>query len=138
MAFHPSRFTVYNAGQTGAGLIAKYDATGVASTDEFVGGGEANLNAIKADVFWETHANPTTAAQRLQNERMEAVRAIVSQAEDGRGTPTQEAGRGLPIFLHAPNGIEIDVLRMDTTDTVTIGIRTVGQMKLRGGAWNLS
>ena len=89
MAFNVHRFTLYNAGQTGAGLFAKYDGTGASP------GGDA-LNTIKGDGYFSA----------------EEVKDAIRLASDGRST-----GAGLPMLMQANNGNDIDTIYLDG-DTV--------------------
>ena len=85
MAFDIVRFSTYNTGQTGAGMIAKYDGSG--STAE---GGDT-LATIKAEGFFT-----------------DAVVVFVRQAEDGRSQP-----RGLPALLHGNDGLEWSLININ-------------------------
>lgn len=103
MAFNVVRFSTFSGGQTGAGLLAKYDGTGADAAE-----GADNLAAIKADNYFTA----------------KAVRSAVALASDGRSV-----GQGLPIMIQGTDGFEFDVLYLDTADD---------ELKMRGGAWNLS
>ena len=86
MAFNVHRFSTFNAGQTGAGIVGKYDGSGT-------GAGADTLAAIKADGYFTA----------------DAVKDAVAQASDGRTT-----GAGLAMFLHGTDGMEMDVLYDDS------------------------
>ena len=82
MAYDSKRFSLLSGGQTGAGMIAKYDGTGSGAE-----GGD-NLAAVKGNGFLSG------------TEAIDAVR----KAMDGRST-----GAGLPIILAASDALEMDV-----------------------------
>ena len=88
MAFNVVRFSTFSGGQSGAGILAKYDGSGAVAAD-----GADNLAAIKADNYFTA----------------QAVKDAVALASDGRTT-----GAGLPIMLQGTNGFEFDVLWDDS------------------------
>ena len=93
MAFNPSRFSTFNAGQTGAGIMGKYDGSG--TTGE---GGEA-LATIKGSNYLTS----------------KAVKDAVRQASDGRTT-----GAGLVMLLVGNDGIEWDVATISSGGVVSM------------------
>ena len=97
MAFNASRFSTYNAGQTGAALLAKYDGSGVAGDD----GGDS-LSVIKTNGFWAKDLPADTEVKRRKNAGLDAVADAVRLATDGRTT-----GAGLPILFHGNTGLEM-------------------------------
>ena len=84
MAYASVRFSLFSTGQTGAGLLAKYDSTGTDGE-----GGDA-IGSVKGNGFFTGRE----------------VRDAVRKASDGR----TGAGVGLPIILAARDGLEMDVL----------------------------
>ena len=87
MAYASVRFSLFSGGQTGAGLLAKYDATG--------SGGD-NAAAVKADNFFSGA------------EATDAIRKSV----DGRSRPT-----GLPCIEHTTDGLRMTLLNFNAAGT---------------------
>lgn len=98
MAFNPARFSTFNAGQTGAGLFAKYDATG------FTGEGGDAWAAITAANFF--------------NHRV--VKDALRQAQDPQTGAGITNGKGLPILIHARTGLRMYVLIFNASQEITI------------------
>ena len=92
MAFNASRFSTFSGGQTGAGIVGKYDGSG--TTGE---GGDA-LGTIKGPGYMTS----------------DEVKDAVRLASDGRTT-----GNGLVMLLVGNDGIEWDVAYLNGT-TVTM------------------
>ena len=100
MAFDPARFSTFNAGPTGAGLMAKYDATG------FSGEGGDSWTAITTKNFFNH----------------EVVKDALRMAQDPQTGGGLSNGKGLPMLIHARTGMRWYVLIFDGTDTDQIDI----------------
>ena len=82
MAFNAHRFSTFEAGQTGAGIVGKYDGSGT------TGEGGDTLAVIKGNNYLTS----------------QEVKDAVALASDGRTT-----GNGLVMLLVGNDGIEWDV-----------------------------
>lgn len=117
MAFDIARFSVFDTGKTGAGLMAMYDGSGgdgvAGRPDE---GGDL-LATLRGKNFFDH----------------EAVRDKVRMAQDPQTGGGLSNGKGLICWLHGHDGIEARLLIFDAADTDQV--TTVGGGG--GPAWAL-
>ena len=106
MPFNKHRFSTFNAGQTGAGLLAKYDGSGTPAE-----GGDP-IGTIDNDGYINS----------------QEAKDAVAQASDGRTT-----GAGLVILLVGNDGMKFDVL---FNDAGTLKLASVSGGAPYGGAGN--
>ena len=83
MAFHSARFSVFDTGKTGAGILCMYDGSGTA--DE---GGDTLAN-IKAKGFLSD----------------QAIKDLEAQGKDGRSL-----GQGIPCLYRGNDAMEFNLL----------------------------
>ena len=89
MAYDPARLSVFNAGQTGAGILAYYDGSG------FSGEGGDSHSAITTKNFMK---GPW-------------VKDIIAKGSSGRSL-----GVGIPILIRSRTGMEFNLLYTNATD----------------------
>ena len=95
MAFDIARFSVFSGGQTGAGLLAKYDGSG--TDDE---GGDT-ASTLRGKNFFDH----------------QAIKDALHQARDPSTGGGLVNGTGLLCLLHSRTGLEWRLLIFDAADT---------------------
>ena len=92
MAFSIDRFSVFSAGQTGAGILCMYDGSG--TDDE---GGDAH--------------STITAKDFIKGTGKKQVTDLIAQGSDGR-----TLGVGIPFLARSRTGMEFNLLYVNTAD----------------------